>query len=445
MTDNTYRVLLIEDDRELRGSLEHLLGSAGWHVETTNSALGVEKLIETTMPDVLLSDVKMPGRSGIELLNSLHRSLHPPIVLMSAHGDIAMAVDAIQNGAYSFLEKPFEPRRLLTILDHAAEQYRLQENTERLKERLADLSGLNRIFLGQTDMVKKIREDVLDYSQSPANVMILGETGTGKELIAKALHDLSPWAEKPFEAVNCAAIPVAEFEEVTFGREGKVRGLISKAEGGVLFLDEITSAPPEIQAKLLRFIETKLYTPLGTDKEKKAHLRIISASNEDPSVAIQQGHFREDLYYRLNSLVLSLPSLRDHKEDIPLLFAHFSEQFARLYETSAPEQSAKDLSALMTHDWPGNVRELRSLAERCVLSSMRGEGSAAKTLSHTENSTSESENLRIAVAAFERTLISKALKKYDGKMDNIAEALGIGRRTLNEKIVKLDLKKDDIL
>lgn len=440
-----YRVLLIEDDREMRQSLEHLLQSAGWQVETTNSALDVEKKIETSMPDVLLSDVKMPGRSGLELLDDISDKVAPPLVLMSAHGDIAMAVKAIQNGAYSFLEKPFEPRRLLSVLDHAAEQNRLQENTRRLKDRLADLSGLNRIFIGNSATVKNIREQVLDYAQTGASVMIVGETGTGKELVAKALHDLSSKSESPFEAVNCAAIPISEFEEIFFGRKGGVRGLVAKAEGGVLFLDEISSAAPEIQAKLLRFIETKQYTPLGEEKEITSDTRIISATNEDPGEAIKAGHLREDLFYRLNALILTLPSLRDNKDDIPLLFEHFLAQFSRLYEVAEPEQTPADFSALLAHDWPGNVRELRSLAERCVLSSSRGDGSAAKIITQGGEDVHMSENLRSAVASLERTLIAQAIKKHHGRMDEVAAALGIGRRTLNEKIVKLGLNKHDLL
>lgn len=447
MTANSkkYRALVIDDDKEMRLSLIHLLESAHWHVDAISSAVGAEEIINTTLPDVILTDVRMPKRTGLDLLSDLAFGVAPPVVLISAHGDIPMAVDAIQRGAYSFLEKPFDPRRLLTVLDHAAEQHRLQENTTRLKARLADLSGLNRIFIGQAEIVEIVREQVLDFSVAKGSILILGETGTGKELVAKALHDLSPKAEQAFVAINCAAVPVADFEEVMFGRKGVLSGVFSKADKGTLFLDEITSAPLEIQAKLLRFLESQQFSVLGSDTINQVDIRFIAAANEDPQLAIVEGRLREDLYYRLNGLVLRLPSLREHKDDIPLLFQHFLSEFARLYEVSLSPQTADDISALMSHTWPGNVRELRSLAERCMLSSRRGHGGAAHALQGRDNLTETPENLRGAVAAFERTLIGNAIRAHKGKMDLVADALGIGRRTLNEKIVKLGLDKESLL
>jgi two-component system C4-dicarboxylate transport response regulator DctD len=446
MSNNTSAksVLVIDDDKEMRDSLTHLLSSAGWRVDCSSTAMNVEDMISRTLPDVILTDVQMPKRSGLDLLRALGNHNAPPIVLISAHGDIPMAVDAMQQGAYSFLEKPFEPRRLLTILDHAADKHKLQEKASRLKARLADLSGLNRIFMGKSDAIQEVREQVLDYSDARGSLLILGETGTGKELVAHALHDLSANSDSPFVAVNCAAIPIAEFEEATFGRKGAVTGLLTKADGGTLFLDEVTSAPPEIQAKLLRVFETKTFTPLGSDTPQTADVRIIAAANEDVQNSITSGRLREDFFYRLSGLVLKLPSLRDHIDDIPMLFEHFMEEYSRLYESKATVQSTDDIAALMSHSWPGNVRELRSVAERCVLASRRGRGNAALILRDSEEAHDKSENLRNAVASFERTLISKALLKHGGKMDEIAEALGIGRRTLNEKIVKLGLDKNNL-
>ncbi len=440
-----YRILVIDDDKEMRLSLVHLLESTGWAVETAATAVGVEALIEATLPDVILTDVQMPNRTGLQLLIELPMDIMPPLVLISAHGDIPMAVEAIQNGAYGFLEKPFEPRRLLTILQHAAEQHQLQETTSRLKARLADLSGLNRVFIGQSDLVNSVRETVLDYSHLEASVLILGETGTGKEVVAKAMHDISARSDKPFVAVNCTAIPILDFEEMLFGRKGHIQGLVNKAQGGTLFLDEIISAPIEIQMKLLRLIETKEFIALGSDTTKIADIRIIAASSEDPDVAISENRLRKDLLFRLNGFTVSLPSLREHKDDIVLLFENFIAEFSRLYEMPPTVQTAEDVAALLGHDWLGNVRELRSVAERCVLASKRGAGGAANALKDPEIITDIPENLRGAVAAFERALITKSIRAHKGKMDVVAAALGIGRRTLNEKIVKLDLDKDAIL
>ena len=444
-SSNSYRALLIDDDREMRASLEHLLTSAGWDVEAISDATKTEEKIASFLPDVVLTDVKMPKRTGMDVLRDLEFTTRPPIVLISAHGDIPMAVEAIQHGAYSFLEKPFDPRRLLGILEHAAEQHHLQENNTRLKERLADLSGLNRIFIGQSESLASIREQVLDFSMVQSSILLLGETGTGKGVVAKALHDLSPKAEHPFVAINCAAVPITDFEEVMFGRQGEVTGLLAKADKGTLFLDEITAAPLEIQAKLLRFLETREFVALGSDVVRKVDVRFVAAANENSDTAISEGRLREDLFFRLNGLSIQLPSLREHKDDIPLLFQYFTEEFSRLYEVEPEPQSVDDLAALMAHNWPGNVRELRNLAELCVLSSRRGKGGAAQALKGDTDLSETPENLRSAVAAFERTLIANAIKAHGGRMDIVAEKLGIGRRTLNEKIVKLGLEKDQLL
>ena len=440
-----YRVLVIDDDKEMRTSLIHLLESSGWEIETASSAVGIESLIETTLPDVILTDVQMPKRTGLELLIDLSNEVMPPIVLISAHGDIPMAVDAIQKGAYGFLEKPFEPRRLLTILKHAAEQHQLKETTSRLKARLADLSGLNRVFIGQSDLVNSVREKVLDYSQIDTSVLIIGETGTGKEVIAKAMHDLSLRSTKPFIAVNCTAIPINDFDEMLFGRKGIIKGLVKKAQGGTLFLDEIIAAPIEIQMKLLRLLETKEYLSLGSDVTEKADIKIIAASSEDPDTAIKEDRLRKDLFFRLNGFMVLLPSLREHKDDIIFLFENFILEFSRLYEIESNIQSAEDLAVLLSYYWPGNVRELRSVAERSVLATRRGGGGISNAIHGSEIMEDMPDNLRGALAAFEHALIAKAIKSNNGKMDKVAEALGIGRRTLNEKIVKLDLDKEAIL
>ncbi len=444
-SQRNYRVLVIDDDKEMRQSLEHLLSKAGLEVEALSDAMGVVRKLENMRPDVILSDVRMPGRSGLELLTDITSVDGPPVVLISAHADIPMAVEAIQQGAYSFLEKPFDPRSLLSILDHAAEKKRLTADTLRLRERLSKLAGLDRVLLGDSEALRHIRELVLDYSQTDATIMITGETGTGKELVARALHDLSNRANGPFVAINCAAIALEKFEEAMFGVKGQTLGSFRQADGGTLFLDEITACTPELQAKLLRAIETREFTPVGSDQPVSVDVRIISASAEPPEAAVASGHLRGDLMYRLNNVMITLPSLRDRKDDIPMLFAHFLQSNAALYEIAAPELTTEDFAALMVHDWPGNVRELRNVAERRVLSARRGGGSVADSMQVQDDVGDVPETLREAVAAFERTLIARAIQTHKGKMDATAEALGIGRRTLNEKIVKLGLNKSELL
>ena len=444
-TDTAFSVLIVDDDKSMRASLVDLLEAAGWRTEALPRATQVADLLPGLQPDVILSDVRMPGMSGLELLDSLDRSTTPPMVLISAHGDIPMAVQAIQNGAYSFVEKPYDPRRLLSILRHAADQHRMSRGTERLKARLARLSGLDRVLLGATGDIARLRADVLDLADATAPVLLQGETGTGKEVVARALHDLGPRANEPFLALNCAAIAETTFEAEMFGVKGETTGKLVAANGGTLFLDEIAACPAPIQAKLLRVIEEKELTPIGSTTPVQLNLRVISATNEDAEQAVAAGRLRQDLLFRLNTVVLSLPPLRARRDDISLLFTHFLGQYAQVYEVVVPGISNDDMAALLAHDWPGNVRELRNAAERRVLAARRGGGSVANAIRADQGPEDVPDTLREAVAVFERELIGKAIKAHEGRMEAVAEALGIGRRTLNEKIVKLGLDKDALL
>jgi len=444
-TDTALSVLIVDDDKSMRASLVDLLEAAGWRTEALPRATQVADLLPDLHPDVILSDVRMPGLSGLELLDSLDHTTAPPMVLISAHGDIPMAVQAIQNGAYSFVEKPYDPRRLLTILRHAAEQHRMAKGTERLKARLARLSGLDRVLLGKTPDIARIRADVLDFADTDAAVLLQGETGTGKEVVARALHDLGPRADAPFLALNCAAIAEATFEAEMFGVKGETTGRLVAASGGTLFLDEIAACSAPVQAKLLRVIEEKELTPIGATTPVKLDLRVISATNEDADEAAREGRLRQDLLFRLNTVVLALPPLRARRDDIGLLFTHFLGQYAQVYEVAVPDLGHDDMAALLAYDWPGNVRELRNAAERRVLAARRGRGSVAEALRSDQTPEDVPDTLREAVAVFERELIGKAIRAHEGRMDAVAEALGIGRRTLNEKIVKLGLDKDALL
>ncbi|HHB82469.1 MAG TPA: sigma-54-dependent Fis family transcriptional regulator, partial [Devosia sp.] len=290
-----------------------------------------------------------------------------------------------------------------------------------------------------------LRESILDLCDFDAPVMLLGETGTGKELVARALHDLGARAGAPFIAVNCATIPLEQFEAMMFGVAGGESGLFSAADTGTLFLDEIGNCPNEIQTKLLRVIETQEFCELGSSQLIRVNLRIVSASNEQLERAVEEDKFRQDLLFRLNNVVLQLPPLRERSEDIPLLFTHFLTQHAQVYETAIPQVDAGDLSALLSHDWPGNVRELRHVAERRVLLARRGRGSVSEAIRPDNEGEDVPHSLRGAVAIFEKQLIGNAIISHQGRMDAVAEALGIGRRTLNEKIVKLGLNKAELI
>lgn len=443
--DAPYSILIVDDDKSMRHSLAELLEADGWRVETLARATRVEERLTDFIPDVILSDVKMPGMSGMDLLQSLHPDIAPPLVLISAHGDIPMAVQAIQAGAYSFVEKPYEPRRLLTILQHAAQMSRMKVTNARLRDRLLRVAGLDRVLLGDSDDIRTLRRDILDLVETEATVMIQGETGTGKELVARALHDLGASAGAPFLALNCAALSPDTFEAEMFGIAGGAEGRLVATSGGTLFLDEICACPPQVQAKLLRVIEDKQVLPLGGTTPVPVSFRVVSATNEDVDLAVAQKRLRQDLLFRLNTVILTLPPLRARRDDLMLLFTHFLSECAQVYETTPPEMTQDDVAALIAHDWPGNVRELRSVAERRALSARRGTGSVAEAIRADQQIDEVPDTLREAVAAFERELVSKSIKAHQGRMDAVAEALGIGRRTLNEKIVKLGLDKEALL
>jgi len=358
------RVLVVDDDHEMRVSLGHLLQSAGYETQLVKSAPEGLVALQESAPDVVLSDVQMPDMNGLEFQKRVRELTHVPVVLISAHGDIPMAVNALQDGAYSFVEKPFDPRRLLGILKNAIRMKRLMDDTNRLQDRLAELTDLERILIGKSEQISTVRDLIFDFAVSRANVMILGETGTGKDIVARALHDLGGKAVAPFVPVNCAAIPPERFEETVFGTRDNPSGIMSAADGGTLFLDELDSMPFETQAKFLRAIETKTYQRVGDTEMQSVDLRIISAASSQIEQKVRDGAFREDLMFRLNTLVIELPNLSHRGDDVLLLFRHYIDHFGKLYELPSPQLTNDDVSALMAHEWPGNVRELQSAAER---------------------------------------------------------------------------------
>ena len=442
---NLGTILVIDDDREMRVSLDHLLQSAGYEtVVVKNGSDGLDAL-RNHQPDVVLSDVRMPEMDGLEFQRKAREISHVPVVLITAHGDIPMGVNALPDGAYSFVEKPFEPRRLLGILKNAIRMKRLEDSTKLLQNRLAELTDLERILIGNSAQIAAVRDAIFDFALSRANVLILGETGTGKELVARALHDLGNSPTAPFIPINCATIPPEKFEETVFGTNVNPHGLMSQADGGTLFLDELSSMPVQTQAKFLRAIETRQYQRVGESDIQSVELRVISAASEHITQLVEDRTFREDLLFRLNTLGIELPRLADRGEDVLLLFRHYLQRLSQLYDLPMPKLLNDDVSALMSYDWPGNVRELQNVAERRVLAERRGGGSVRRAITKETSEQPFPETLREAVATFERELIGRAIQNEEGRMDEVAATLGIGRRTLNEKIVKLGLDKDALL
>ncbi len=441
----TFSTIVIDDDHEMRQSLAVLLERSGWTASVFPSVEAALPRMEALAPDVILSDVRMPGMSGIDLLDQLDPQTAPPLLLISAHGDIPMAVDAMQRGAYSFLEKPFDPRRLLTAMKHAAEQHRLANIARRMRDELISLSGLDRVLLGNDPKVTALKDQAIDLATTKGAVLISGETGTGKELVAKALHRLGPRRDAPFVAVNCATLDPERAAETIFGDNNALRGCFRRADGGTLFLDEVGACSIDVQAKLLRALETGEITPVGGEDTVITNVRIVAATNEDLAARVEAKTFRADVLFRLNTFQMHLPRLTDRGDDIVLLFDHFVTQHAETYEITPPTITAEDAVALLAHPWPGNVRELRHVAERRVLAARRGTGSVAEALRMDDITDDVPATLREAVARFEKTLIAQAITTHNGGMTATAEALGIGRRTLNEKIVKLGLDKSQLV
>ncbi len=301
------------------------------------------------------------------------------------------------------------------------------------------------LIAGQSESLLRTKERAQRFASIQAPLLIQGETGTGKELVARALHDLGSDPDAPFLALNCAVLSPDTFEAEMFGVSGQTQGRLVAASGGTLFLDEICSCPLPVQAKLLRVLEDKTVLPVGATQPVPVTLRVVSATNEEVALAVSDGRLRQDLLFRINTIVLTLPPLRQRRDDLTLLSTHFLAEYARIYEIAMPELSQDDLAALLAHDWPGNVRELRNVCERRILAARRGGGSMVQALQNDSLFDDVPDTLREAVASFERELIAKAIRAHQGRMDAAAEALGIGRRTLNEKIVKLGLDKDALI
>ncbi|QXI39487.1 sigma-54-dependent transcriptional regulator [Pseudomonas xantholysinigenes] len=437
-------VIVVDDEASIRSAVEQWLSLSGFSVQLFARGEDCLAQLPRDFPGVVLSDVRMPGLSGMQLLERL-RQIDPdlPVILLTGHGDVPMAVEAMRNGAYDFLEKPFTPQHLMGSLGRALEKRQLVLENRRLHEQ-ADLKAqLESTLLGMSQGLQQLRRQVLELASLPVNVLIRGETGSGKERVARCLHDFGPRADKPFVALNCAAIPESLFEAELFGHEsgaftgaqGKRIGKLEYANGGTLFLDEIESMPLAQQAKLLRVIQEHKLERLGANQSIEVDLRIIAATKPDLLEEARAGRFREDLAYRLNVAELRLAPLRERREDIPLLFEHFARASAERLGRSAPAVSGAQLAQLLGHDWPGNVRELANAAERHAL------GLDSPNLA----TASEAHSLAGQMEAFEAQCLRAALRQHKGEIKAVMETLQLPRRTLNEKMQRHGLVREDFL
>ncbi|PLU88398.1 MULTISPECIES: sigma-54-dependent transcriptional regulator [Pseudomonas] len=450
LIDSRAQVILVDDDPHLRQALSQTLDLAGLKVVALADAQGLAERIEADWPGVVVSDIRMPGIDGLQLLEQLHgRDNELPVLLITGHGDVPLAVQAMRAGAYDFLEKPFASDALLDSVRRALALRRLVLDNRSLRLALSDRQQLATRLVGQSPSMQRLREQIGALAGTRADVLILGETGAGKEVVARALHDLSSRRDGPFVAINAGALAESVVESELFGHEpgaftGAQKRRIGKfefANGGTLFLDEIESMSLDVQVKLLRMLQERVVERLGGNQLIPLDIRIIAATKEDLRQSADQGRFRADLYYRLNVAPLRIPPLRERGDDILVLFQHFADAASERHGLPPHALQPAQRAMLLRHDWPGNVRELQNAAERFALGlelALDGQAPPAAMPS----APMPSGNLSEQVEQFERSLIAAELAQPHSSMRSLAEALGIPRKTLHDKLRKHGLSFD---
>ncbi|MBP7000171.1 sigma-54 dependent transcriptional regulator [Amaricoccus sp.] len=428
-------VILVEDDDDLRRATAQMLKLAGFAVTSFAAAEAALPAIDPDLAGPVVSDIRMPRMSGLQLFDRV-RAIDPdlPVILVTGHADVDLAVAAVKDGVYDFIPKPFDAERLKGAVAHAAEKRRLVLENRRLREAAA-ASPDDLPLLGDTQAIRRLREAIRQVADADVDVLILGETGSGKEVVASLLHHWSRRRARNFVALNCGALPETLLESELFGHEpgaftgaAKKRvGRIEHASGGTLFLDEIEAAPQAIQLRLLRVLETREVEPLGSNERRKLDLRVVAATKVDLGDPAARRGFREDLYWRLNVVTLRIPPLRERREDVPLLFAHFARRAADRLGRPAPEITPAIRDRLERHSWPGNVRELVHYAERAVLG-------LAEIASAAPPGPDETGTLAERVDRFEAAQIRAALKRHGGDVAATVEALGLPRKTFYDKL-----------
>ncbi|EOU3285377.1 sigma-54-dependent transcriptional regulator [Vibrio harveyi] len=444
--DDTPKIALIEDDDIVRQATSQWLQLAGFDV--TAFSLGEEgkAAILSQEFDAIVSDVRLPDTDGLSILESLIANHIPtPVILITGHGDVDMAVGALQNGAFDFIEKPFQPERLSQRVTDAVESYRAQTSTQDRQEYLSSVSGLEEVLIGRSRVMQQLREQVAKLARIDTNVIIYGETGCGKELVATSLHNESQRSPHHFVPINCGAIPENLFESELFGHEagaftgaGKKRiGKLEYADKGTLFFDEIESMPLSMQVKVLRSLQEHTVERVGGNQQISVDLRVIAAAKEDLN---DHDEFRQDLYYRLNVAQIYLPPLREREEDALILFEHFA---LKSNPGSRPLSEA-DRKAILAYAWPGNVRELRNVAMRFALDETV---SVMEILSSRPSSTTEETQAGVPLAIqlhnFERKVLHDSLVRHEGRITDVMVELDLPRRTLNQKMQKFGLNRSD--
>lgn len=452
-------VILVVDDEPLqRQIMKTILDGEGYETHTASNGREALAVVRKLPPDVVLTDLKMEGMDGIELLEALPETPVPPaVIIITAHGTISSAVDALKRGAFDYLTKPLDKDKILFTVRKACERVDILKENARLRQALFERFRMEGI-VGRSPRMKEVVDVLKRISSSPATVMIRGESGTGKELVARAIHYNSPRKSRPFTALNCAAIPESLFESELFGHEpgaftgatSRREGLFEMSNGGTLFLDEIGDMPMTMQSKLLRVLQSREVRRVGGKETFKVDVRIISATNKDLEQEVEQGHFREDLYYRLNVVFIELPALRERSEDIPVLVEHFLHKYNAEFGKRIREIRPDALQALLDYRWPGNVRQLEALIERAILL-CDGDVIAHRDIVRLlPNRKPESRALLdlpedgLDFENLEKELILKAMKRTGGVATKAAKLLRMNYKAFLYRLEKFSIKDADV-
>lgn len=440
-------ILVVDDEEGIRETISGILEDEGYNVITASTGIEAINTVKENNPDLVILDILLPELNGIEVLKEI-KSFKPdlPVIMISGHGTSEDVVKSIKMGAEDYLEKPLTLNRIVVTVQNALEKSALELENTLLKQNLLR----ERVLIGESLKIKQLKEQIETIAKSNSRVLILGESGSGKELVAHLLHEKSQRADKPFIELNCAAIPQELIESELFGHEkGSFTGAFERKKGkfelaheGTLFLDEIGDMSLATQSKVLRVIETQEFQRVGGNKNIKVDVRIISATNKDLLEEVKKGTFREDLYFRLNVIPLKVPPLREHKEDIPLLVNHFLKYFAKEYGQKTKNITQEALKKLESYNWPGNVRELKNVIERLVIMT-NSDTITDRDINITEITHHDyfsCKTLKEARDSFERDFILKKLQENNWNVSKTAEILDVERSNLHRKIKAYNIK-----
>ncbi|MFK7791450.1 MAG: sigma-54-dependent transcriptional regulator [Devosiaceae bacterium] len=441
-------ILFVDDEEHLRLAVEQSLQLADMDVQCLADGEAALAQVSRTFAGVLVTDIRMEGLDGLSLMRRcLDIDPEFPVILVTGHGDVDLAVQSMRDGAYDFVEKPFAPSRLVDSVRRALDKRRLTLENRALRNQVGGRDPIEARLAGRSDAMVDLRRQVRAVAQTDADVLIMGATGTGKEVAARALHRASARADAPFVHINCAALPAELIESELFGHEagafaGATRaryGKFEHARGGIIFLDEIDTLSQPLQAKLLHAIQSRTITRLGSNDPLPLDVRFIAASKENLEQEAGEGHFRSDLLYRLNVVTLRMPNLSARREDIPKLFMQLVHEACTRYKRAVPDVPGSLLSSLASRTWPGNVRELRNAADRFALD-------LDLDIAHEQDEPLDTEQtLSQQIAAHEKSLIAGAIAANDGNLKATYEVLGISRKSLYEKMQKHGLSRRDFL